>query len=112
MPADMAEHVRGHFGWLSEFSCVTISHEVRRIKPEPEIFLHCLNELGVSPDKTLFIDDRETNVDAARKLGIVAIRFESPVQLSSELARLGFPVLPSAIAHPSIRSGFEQPGVT
>lgn len=112
MPVDMAEYVRGHFGWLSEFCCVTISHEVRRIKPEPEIFLHCLNALGVSPERTLFIDDRETNVDAARKLGIVAIRFESAVQLSSELAHLGFPVLPCATAHPSIRFDFDQRGVT
>lgn len=110
MPADMAEYVRRQFDWLSEFNHLTISHEVRRIKPEPEIFLHCLNGLGTRPEQALFIDDREVNVAAACKLGIQGIRFESPAQLSAELARLGFPVLPSATIPPPVQFGAEYRG--
>jgi hypothetical protein len=41
------------------------------------------------------VDDRETNVEAARALGIRAIQFESVSQLKDELVALNFPVLPA-----------------
>jgi putative hydrolase of the HAD superfamily len=95
MHADMACYARANFGWLAEFDHLTISHELRRIKPENEIFQHSLTGLGVTPAVTLFIDDRSANVAAARQLGIRAIQFESVAQLSMELTRIGFPVLPN-----------------
>jgi putative hydrolase of the HAD superfamily len=35
------------------------------------------------------VDDRSLNVEAARKLGMPAIRFENAAQLRRELASLG-----------------------
>jgi putative hydrolase of the HAD superfamily len=95
MHADMAQHLRANFGWFSNFDHLTISYEVRRVKPELEIYHHSLQGLGVTPNSALFIDDRKANVEAARQLGITTIQFESEAQLSSELNRIGFPVLPT-----------------
>ena len=94
MPKDMIAHVRNSFSWISYFDCMVFSYEKRLTKPEAAIYERCIEELGTSPDQTLFVDDREVNVQAARNLGIQAIRFESVRQLRAELEELRFPILP------------------
>jgi len=106
MHADMVAEVRGEFEWMRNFDCTVFSHEVRSAKPEPKIYQHCLEELGTTARETLFIDDREVNITAARALGLAAIRFLSVPQLRAELERLEFCVLPSArILHGISRKG-------
>jgi FMN phosphatase YigB (HAD superfamily) len=48
----------------------------------------------VKPEQTLFIDDRDANVETAITLGGYAIKYESVLQLASDLKALQFPVLP------------------
>jgi len=100
MHADMADYARRNFRWLVGLNCVTLSAEVRSIKPQPEIYEHCLRGLKTSPGETLFIDDREVNVKAAEAMGIHGIQFKSLPQLRRELQAAGFPVLPSATKKP------------
>jgi len=95
MPWDMVTHVRTKCAWMDKFSFHTLSAELRLIKPHPAIYEHALQGLGVVAEETLFLDDRETNVAAARTLGIRAIQFRSVAQLKDELVSLGFPVLPA-----------------
>jgi len=45
-------------------------------KPSEAYFTAILSELGVRPNKVLFIDDRQANVGAAREVGINAAIFE------------------------------------
>ena len=59
MHADMADYARRNFPWLVGLNCVTLSAEIRCIKPHPEIYEHCLRGLNTSPGETLFIDDRD-----------------------------------------------------
>ncbi len=79
------------FDWLDGLACTTLSFQVGRIKPEPEIYLECLVALGVQPGEALFVDDRPVNVEAARRLGIQAVVFESADALAVELGRAGAP---------------------
>jgi putative hydrolase of the HAD superfamily len=95
MPWDMVTYVRTKCAWMEKFSFHTLSAELQLIKPHPAIYEHALNGLGVTAGEALFVDDRETNVEAARALGIRAIQFESVSQLKDELVSLGFPVLPA-----------------
>lgn len=94
MHMGMVQHARHAFQWLDGVSFTTFSAEVRLIKPDPAIYEHCLRGLDVAPSDTLFIDDRQVNVAAARALGIHAVQFQSLAQLSNELQQAGFPVLP------------------
>lgn len=94
MPADLAAHLQQNFEWMSKFTCRTFSAHVRLIKPDPAIYRHILRGLDVEPSAALFVDDRENNIQAARALGMSAIRFQSIAQLRSELETLGFPILP------------------
>ena len=94
MPDDMIARVRNSFSWISYFDCMVFSSEKRLTKPEAAIYERCIEELGTSPDHTLFVDDRDVNVQAAQNLGIHAIRFESLRQLRAQLEELRFPILP------------------
>jgi putative hydrolase of the HAD superfamily len=96
MPWDLVNHVRTNCKWMENFTFKTLSAEVKLIKPDPAIYEHTLHGLGVSAAETLFVDDREPNVRAARALGMHALQFESTAQLRDDLEALGFPILPSA----------------
>jgi putative hydrolase of the HAD superfamily len=47
------------------------------VKPEPEIYEHCLEGLGTAPGDTIFFDDRIANVRGAEMLGMHAVEFLS-----------------------------------
>jgi putative hydrolase of the HAD superfamily len=94
MHADMVQYARRNFPWVDRLNWATFSAEVRLIKPEPRIYEHCLRGLGVAPSETLFIDDREVNLAAARAMGIHGIQYKSIAQLRDELEEAGFPTLP------------------
>ena len=69
-----------------------VSGEVGLRKPSPEAYTAALEAVGRQADQVIFVDDNPANVDAARALGIEAIRFESAAALRPELQRAG--VLP------------------
>ncbi len=94
MPTDMIEHLRANFAWLDHFDHHIISAEVRSAKPEPAIYQHSIELLGLKPAEVLFIDDREENVNQARAAGIRVLRFQSVPRLREDLRRLGFTILP------------------
>ncbi|HTU32603.1 MAG TPA: HAD family phosphatase [Candidatus Acidoferrum sp.] len=90
MQHDMIAHVRAKFPWLNDFDHQIFSSEVRVVKPDPAVYRVCLAKLGTVPRETIFIDDREENVAAARALGITAFRFGSVPDLRRDLASAGF----------------------
>jgi putative hydrolase of the HAD superfamily len=90
-------HMRSSSEWLQLFDHLIFSSEVRLIKPDPAIFLNCLQALRVKPEQALFIDDRDANVETAIALGVCAIKYESVPQLATNLKALQFPVLPPSL---------------
>lgn len=56
----------------SYFDGIATSFEAHSLKPSPEIFRYTEEKLHLVPSETLFLDDSEANVDAARKLGFNA----------------------------------------
>jgi epoxide hydrolase-like predicted phosphatase len=59
--------------WDEVFDAVVISGEVGMRKPEPRIFQHALDLVGLPGERCVFIDDIEANIVAARDLGIAGI---------------------------------------
>jgi putative hydrolase of the HAD superfamily len=95
MPRDLVTYLRTNCEWMENFVFKTFSSEVRLIKPDPAIYEHTLHGLGVSASESLFVDDREINIQAARALGMHAIQFSSIAQLKDDLEAMGFPILPT-----------------
>lgn len=54
-------------------------------KPAPEAYLLPARTLGIQPADCLFVDDQEANCQAARELGMDAIRFTDATALRLEL---------------------------
>jgi putative hydrolase of the HAD superfamily len=68
------------------FDVVVDSAWVGMRKPEPEIYRLTLERLGgVAPKRSLFVDDNELNVEAARELGMHAVHFRSNEQAIPEM---------------------------
>lgn len=97
MGMELRQHVEQHFDWVRRCTHRTFSCDVRQVKPEPGIYTHCVEGLGVRPSEALFLDDREVNVRAAQALGLRALLFTTPEALAEQLRALPLPALmPSA----------------
>lgn len=66
------EHVFPYKGFCEAdyFEKAFLSYEMNMAKPDQEIFEATLEEAGILPGETLFIDDSEANCKAAEALGI------------------------------------------
>jgi glucose-1-phosphatase len=67
------EHKAGITFFSDFYQCfekVYYSYEMGMRKPDPAIFKLILNKYDLSPKRTLFIDDKKVNTDAAASLGI------------------------------------------
>lgn len=80
------------YPFLRSLAGTVVSSEEGVIKPEPEIFQRMLARFGLEPEHTVFVDDAERNVAAARSLGLRTVHFRSPAQLRRELIALGLPL--------------------
>ena len=74
---------------LRHFHELTLSYEVKAMKPRPEIFHAAVEKAGCRAGECFYTDDIEDYVDAARKLGIDAVQFLSLAQLEGELRTRG-----------------------
>ncbi|NIL98189.1 MAG: HAD-IA family hydrolase [Planctomycetales bacterium] len=58
-------------------------------KPEAAAYLQAAATLNATPEGCIFIDDRQENVDAARQVGMRAVRFTDTRQLARDLSSWG-----------------------
>ena len=86
MPAPFARELEQRHSFLNWFDGGIFSGDVKLIKPQPEIFQLMQQRFNLDPAQTLFIDDLQDNVDAARSFGWQAVQFVSPVKLRGQLA--------------------------
>lgn len=80
---------RERFDFLGWFHGTVVSAYEGIAKPDLEIFRRLLERFGLEPATTLFIDDSERNLDAARTLGIQTLRFRSAPELRRALSGAG-----------------------
>lgn len=76
MQFNMLAFMRKKFDWLGEFQVQMYSCEEGIVKPEVEIYLECCRRLGVAPASTLFLDDKQPNIDGALAAGLQAQLFQ------------------------------------
>lgn len=86
----METGVRSRFPWLEHFHHHTFSHRLHVAKPEPAIYRHAAEGLGVAPERILFLDDREENIAAARQAGMHAIQYRNHDDFLHEMKLRGF----------------------
>lgn len=76
---------------LSRFvSWTFVSCETGLRKPDPEAYRNASKKLGVRASQCLFVDDRESNCEAARAVGMRACVFRDVETLRRDLIAEGF----------------------
>jgi epoxide hydrolase-like predicted phosphatase len=88
MPVPMYQHLRRRHTFWDVFSGIVVSGEIQLIKPEPAIYAHLLERFGLKPEESVFVDDLQVNIDAAKDAGLHGIRFVNAMQCQQELEAL------------------------
>ena len=69
------------------FDVMTFSWQTGVLKPDKLAFKSVLDKLGSLAEETLFVDDTERHVVAARKYGLQAVQFQSVMSIQAELEK-------------------------
>jgi 2-haloacid dehalogenase len=80
---------RSTYPFLDLFDGIVVSGEEHVAKPDHRIFAILLERHGLVAADTVFIDDAQANVSAARAAGLVTIHYESPGRLREQLVQIG-----------------------
>lgn len=87
--ADTFAEARVKFPFLNRPRGVTVSGEIGLIKPDRRIYERHVEDFGLEPVASLFIDDSPKNVQGAKDAGWQAVLFEGGEKLAADLRRLG-----------------------
>ncbi len=74
-------------GYYDLFDETIASCKVGFAKPEQEIYQISLDKLGTTADKSLFIDDKQRNLDPASQMGFSVILAENPEQILRDVKK-------------------------
>ena len=93
MPFELSRHVTKFLQSLSTFEYLIYSCDYRSIKPELAIYRNCLELLKVAPQDMLYLDDRAENIEAAARLEINSVLFDTVEKTASRVeSRFEIPV--------------------
>lgn len=70
------------------FDTIILSSEVGLVKPDRRIYELAANNLGVSTEECIFVDDLETNVTGAKAAGMQALRYTNYSTFMQEIQLL------------------------
>ncbi len=72
-----SKYLREKFDINHYFDVISISGDLKIQKPDERIFQHTIEQLGCKAEDCYYIDDREDNLEAASKVGMNAVLFNS-----------------------------------
>lgn len=105
-PMDMIEHNLRVNGIEEYFTVFTSGREVKRCKPEPDIFLLAAERLGLPPEECYVFEDSLNGVEAGWRAGCRAVMIPDLIQPSEEAKKRCFGIYPDlAAAWEHLRSG-------
>lgn len=88
MPAGYADELERSHHFFDWFEDGIFSARIGQIKPNADIFETAVRQFATAGVPTVFIDDVQHNIDAARPHGWQGIRFESAQQVRAALAHM------------------------
>jgi len=87
-PIHMSQE-EARFPFFRFFPVRIYSYQVGASKPDPIIYRQALQACKVRAKEAVYIDDVAAYAEAARRLGMTGIVFQSPEQLQTDLRNLG-----------------------
>ncbi|MDH3501931.1 MAG: HAD family phosphatase [Nitrosopumilus sp.] len=74
---------------LTIFENKFLSYQIGFSKPDPRIYEYVIEKLPFDSNQMLFVDDKESNIDAAKSSGMNAIHFTNCSELEKSLFSYG-----------------------
>jgi len=74
-------------GHYDRFDVVIASCKLGFAKPQPEIYQIALDQLHATAGQSLFIDDKQKNLDPAAAMGFKTILAENPAQIIADVSK-------------------------
>ena len=81
--------IRDTYPVFEEFDGIVVSGEEHLLKPDAAIYRCLLERYKLRAEESLFIDDNKDNVEAAKGVGMHAVRFTSAEELVEQLRESG-----------------------
>jgi HAD superfamily hydrolase (TIGR01509 family) len=72
---------------LEFFDTVRARDDVERVKPDPELFLTVLADLGAEPQEAVAFEDSPNGIQAAKAAGLLCVAVPNPVTRQYSLAQ-------------------------
>jgi len=85
-------HMESRYDFFSYFPARTYSCAVGATKPNPLIYREALQACKVRAEEAVYVDDIAAYVEAAERLGMAGVQFQSPGQLVVALQALGLQI--------------------
>jgi putative hydrolase of the HAD superfamily len=85
-------HMESRYDFFSYFPARIYSCAVGAAKPNPLIYREALRACKVQAEEAVYVDDIAAYVEAAERLGMAGIQFQSPGQLVVALQALGLQI--------------------
>ena len=76
------------YDFLHWFEGIVVSGTEKTRKPFKKIYYLTLDRYNLKAANSLFIDDNERNIIAAKEIGINTIKFNNPSQLENDLKQM------------------------
>jgi len=80
-PGDQYDKYEKHNSFLQIFDDKIISGHVGLAKPDTKIYQFAIDKFHLTPERSLFIDDKIENIEGAKQLGIQTIHLQNPNEL-------------------------------
>lgn len=85
MPSEVWPALTARFDWFSLFEGWVVSGDEKIVKPDPVIYRILIERFDVDPATSVFVDDRQENVEAATALGFESVLFTDAESLRRSL---------------------------
>lgn len=92
MPSGVAAVFRRDLPWLARLDSVVLSCDLGVCKPDPQIYRTSLEQLAVAPERVLFLDDKQYNIDGAQAIGMQGALFDSLEATQTRLTKFDLPL--------------------
>lgn len=76
------EWVKGHLtrvDLIDNFDCIRCADDVKRTKPDPELYLAVLDAMGIQPHEAIALEDSANGALAAKRAGMYCVAVPNPM---------------------------------
>ncbi len=74
-----------NLGMGDYFNALFLSYEMKMAKPDTDIFIKMVQEIGLPANEILFIDDASVNIESAKSVGLTTILYTDDLDLKKEI---------------------------